>query len=99
MSRYEDKIPFVLSLHVEFCERLYEDVLNEINEIIIEYNAQKSDDDNDINDGDNSIINDTANTSDSSENSCTLILDVACATQNIKYPQDISLLNVVREKL
>lgn len=47
MPGYEDKIPFVPSLLVEFRKRLSEDVLNEINEMIIEYNAQKSDDDND----------------------------------------------------
>ena len=99
MPGYEDKIPFVPSLLVEFRKRLSEDVLNEINEMIIEYNAQKSDDDNDSNDGDNSGSNDTENTSDSSENSGTLILDATCAPQNIKYPQDIELLNETREKL
>ena len=98
MPGYEDKIPFVPSLLVEFRKRLSEDVLNEINEMIIEYNAQKNDDDNDGNDGDNSN-NGTDNTSDSSGNSGTLILDATCAPQNIKYPQDIELLNEVREKL
>ncbi len=34
---YEDKIPFVPSLLVEFRKRLSEDVLNEINEMIIAY--------------------------------------------------------------
>ena len=99
MPGYEDKIPFVPSLLVEFRKRLSEDVLNEINEMIIEYNAQKSDDDNDSNDSGNRRNNDTDNTSDSSENSGTLILDATCAPQNIRYPQDIELLNEVREKL
>ena len=99
MPGYEDKIPFVPSLLVEFRKRLSEDVLNEINEIIIEYNAQKSDDDNDSNDGNHSGSNDTDNTSESSGNSGTLILDATCAPQNIKYPQDIELLNETREKL
>ena len=67
--------------------------------MIIEYNAHKSDDDNDSNDGGNRGNNDTDNTSDSSENSGTLILDATCAPQNIRYPQDIELLNEVREKL
>ena len=98
MSGYEDKIPFVPSLLVEFRKRLSEDVLNEINEMIIEYNAQKCDD-SDSNDGDDSGSNDTDSTSESSVNSGTLILDATCAPQNIKYPQDISLLNEVREKL
>lgn len=99
MPGFEDKIPFVPSLLVEFRKRLSEDVLNEINEMIIEYNAQKSDDDNDSNGGDNSNGNDTDTTSDSSANSGTLIVDATCAPQNIKYPQDIELLNEVREKL
>ncbi len=99
MPGYEDKVPFVPSLLVEFRKRLSEDVLNEINEMIIEYNAQKSDDDNDSDGGDNNGCNDTDNTSDFSANSGTLILDATCAPQNIKYPQDIELLNEVREKL
>ena len=98
MPGYEDKIPFVPSLLVEFRKRLSEEVLNEINEMIIEYNAQKSDD-NDSNDGDNSNNNDADNTSDTSANHGTLILDATCAPQNIKYPQDFELLNEVREKL
>ena len=95
---YEDKIPFVPSLLVEFRKRLSEDVLNEINEMIIEYNTKKDDHDDDDHDGD-------ANTSDhhddtnTSENAGTLILDATCAPQNIKYPQDIELLNEAREKL
>lgn len=47
---YEDKIPFVPSLLVEFRKRLSEDVLNEINEMIIAYNAQKDDQDDNDND-------------------------------------------------
>ena len=42
---YEDKIPFVPSLLVEFRKRLSEEVLNEINEMIIEYNAPKDNND------------------------------------------------------
>ena len=99
MPGYEDKIPFVPSLLVEFRKRLSEDVLNEINEMIIEYNDQKSDDDHDSDDGDNGSSNDSDNTSDSSANSGTLILDATCAPQNIKYPQDVELLNEAREKL
>ena len=90
---YEDKIPFVPSLLVEFRKRLSEDVLNEINEMIIEYNTKKDDHDGDANTSDH---HDNTNTS---ENAGTLILDATCAPQNIKYPQDIELLNEAREKL
>lgn len=37
--------------------------------------------------------------SDVSDNEGTLILDATCAPANIRYPQDFSLLNEVREKL
>ena len=36
---YQDAIPFVSSLHVEFRKRLTAEVLEEINEMIIAYNA------------------------------------------------------------
>lgn len=98
MPGYEDKIPFVPSLLVEFRKRLSEEVLNEINEMIIEYNTQKREDD-DSNNRNNNSGSDTDNSSDSTSNSGTLILDATCAPQNIKYPQDIELLNETREKL
>ena len=102
---YEDKNPFVPSLLVEFRKRLSEDVLNEINEMIIAYNTQKDDqDDEDDNHGDGGREQEQneqqgfQNSTETSENSGTLILDATCAPQNIKFPQDIELLNEVREK-
>lgn len=101
MPGYEDKIPFVPSLLVEFRKRLSEEVLNKINEMIIEYNVQKSDEDHDNDDNNGDSGDDQSdNQTDSidSANSGTLILDATCAPQNIKYPQDIELLNETREK-
>ena len=95
---YEDKIPFVPSLLVEFRKRLSEDVLNEINEMIIAYNVQQDDDDSDDSSGD-AGQSDQQDSATDSENAGTLILDATCAPQNIKYPQDIELLNEAREKL
>jgi len=95
---YEDKIPFVPSLLVEFRKRLSEDVLNEINEMIIAYNAQQDDNDSNDGSGDAGQSDQQCPTNDS-ENAGTLILDATCAPQNIKYPQDIELLNEAREKL
>ena len=95
---YEDKIPFVPSLLVEFRKRLSEDVLNEINEMIIAYNAQQDDDNSDAGSGDVGR-SDQQDSATGSENTGTLILDATCAPQNIKYPQDIELLNEAREKL
>ena len=92
----------VEQIREEFRKRLSEDVLNEINEMIIEYNAQKSDDDSDDDDHDGNAKSDTSDHQDEtneSENAGTLILDATCAPQNIKYPQNIELLNEAREKL
>ena len=95
---YEDKIPFVPSLLVEFRKRLSEDVLNEINEMIIAFNAQQDDDDSNDGSGDTGQ-SDQQDSATDSENAGTLILDATYAPQNIKYPQDIELLNEAREKL
>lgn len=113
---YTNEAPFVPSLMVEFRKRLSEDVLNEINEMIIEFNQQQnnepSDDEDKHSDSDNcnSGSNDASNADNSDndnsqsaeaeqKNEGTLILDATCAPQNIKYPQDIELLNEVRKKL
>ena len=105
---YEDKIPFVPSLLVEFRKRLSEEVLNEINEMIIEYNTPKDDqvdqddDDDHGNGGGEQETNeqqDVWNHTETAGISGTLIIDATCAPQNIKYPQDIELLNEAREKL
>lgn len=87
LSGYQDAIPFVPSLLVEFRKRLTAEVLEEINEMIIAYNAP---DDPPPTGGGNE---------ESETNSGTLILDATCAPQNISYPQDVNLLNEAREKL
>ena len=97
---YVDAIPFVPSLLVEFRKRLSADIMIEINEMIIEYNMpdDSDDDNNDSGTGtdENAVI---VEGYDTSKNSGTLIIDATCAPQNIKYPQDINLLNEAREKL
>ena len=98
---YVDEIPFVPSLLVEFRKRLSTDIMVEINEMIIAYNLPDDSDDNDDNNG-NSGMDENAEIVegyDTSKNSGTLIIDATCAPQNIKYPQDINLLNEAREKL
>ena len=106
---YVDEIPFVPSLLVEFRKRLNDEVMIEINEMILEYNLSQcyADDDNDDDSSNGSDDSDDDSSSDgaggeeydSSKNSGTLIIDATCAPQNIKYPQDINLLNEAREKL
>jgi hypothetical protein len=93
LPAYQTEAPFVPSLLVEFRKRFNEDVLNEINEMIIAFNTP--DDPNPG--GGNPSENDASAEGD--ENTGTLVLDATCAPQNIKYPQDVNLLNEARENL
>ena len=86
---YDDgRLPFDPSLMVYFRKRLTPKVLGEINEMIIrdakERQEKDSKDDDDDNHGDGG-------------NSGTMIVDATCAPSNIRYPQDVSLLNEARE--
>ena len=99
---YDDEhLPFDPSLMVYFRKRLTPEVLGEINEMIVrdaikrkeeaeaqEENESKSDDDNDD--------NDAAPPADGG-NSGTMIVDATCAPSEIRYPQDVSLLDEARE--
>ena len=89
---YQSSPPFVPSLLVYFRKRLTPEVLAEINEMIIAYNSP---DDSNPSGGDTSSDDE----SNKDDNAGTLILDSTCAPQNIKYPQDINLLNEARENL
>ena len=89
---FQNKPPFVPSLLVEFRKRLKEEVMTEINEMILAFNAP-----DDPGPGDGGNGSDSEN--EKPENSGTIILDATCAPQNISYPQDINLLNEVRENL
>ena len=91
MAAYEDKLPFDPSLMVYFRKRLTPEILGEINEMII----AKSED--------VEAPPDQPSSGDGDEpeppNEGTLIVDATCAPQNIRYPQDSSLLNEARENL
>jgi GR25 family glycosyltransferase involved in LPS biosynthesis len=80
---YQAEAPFVPSLLVEFRKRLDDETICEINELIL-----KS-----IDDG-----KPPEQGAGGAGNSGTLILDATCAPQDIRYPQDTSLLNEAREK-
>jgi len=71
LSGYEDKIPFVPSLMVEFRKRLTDEIINKINEMTIEYNAQKSmkqdNSGDDHNNHGNNSDNENSNGSDNSK--------------------------------
>ena len=84
----DDRLPFDPSLMVYFRKRLTPEVLGEINEMIIrdakEHQKKESKDDDDDDSG-------------RGGNSGTMIVDATCAPSNIRYPQDVSLLNETRE--
>ncbi len=85
---YDDsKLPFDPSLMVYFRKRLTPEVLGEINEMILR-DAAKAEEKKDDNDDDSD---------DDNGNSGTLTIDATCAPSNIRYPQDVSLLNEARE--
>ena len=80
---YDDsRLPFDPSLMVYFRKRLTPEIIGEINEMILrEAVTEEDDSDND----------------DDDPNNGTLIMDATCAPSNIRYPQDVSLLNEARE--
>ena len=93
---YQQEPPFVPSLLVEFRKRLTNKVLDEINEMIIQYNHP---DDHHPHGGGEAAEGEDDTKSAPAENEGTLILDATCAPQNIAFPQDVNLLNESREDL
>ena len=89
-SEYRDELPFDSSLMVHFRKRLTPEILGEINEMIISKATFKEEAPPD---------DDDADSDGGSPNQGTLIVDSTCAPQNIRYPQDITLLNEARENL
>ena len=89
----DEKLPFDPSLMVYFRKRLTPEVLGEINEMIMrdakerQVKEAESKDDDDDSDGQPGT----------GGNSGTMIVDATCAPSNIRYPQDVSLLNEARE--
>ena len=89
----DEKLPFDPSLMVYFRKRLTPEVLGEINEMIVRDTKERqvkeaeSKDDDDDSDGQPGT----------GGNSGTMIADATCAPSNIRYPQDVSLLNEARE--
>jgi hypothetical protein len=80
---YDDsRLPFDPSLMVYFRKRLTPEIIGEINEIILR-DAVNPEEKDDFDDDD--------------KNNGTLIVDATCAPSNIRYPQDVSLLNEARE--
>lgn len=75
------------------------EALGEINEMIVrdakELQAKDAKSKDEVEDEDDD--DDSDNHSEAGENSGTMIVDATCAPSNIRYPQDVSLLNEARE--
>lgn len=91
---YQEEASFDASTLVLFRKRISAEMLMELNEYLL---ANKDDDNNSTpSSSEDSGVNDAPK---EDKNEGTLTLDVACAPANIRYPQDVSLLNEAREKL
>ena len=90
---YQEDAPFDASTLVLFRKRISAEMLMEVNEYFL---AHRDDDNNTPPSSGKSGGNDALK---EDTNKGTLTLDATCAPANIRYPQDVSLLNEAREKL
>ncbi|MDO4476307.1 MAG: IS5 family transposase [Lachnospiraceae bacterium] len=102
---YQEEPPFDASTLVLFRKRISQKMLMEVNEAMLaspeKDEPDKKDDDHSDPPSGSSLDDSSDNEqhSDDAANSGTIILDATCAPVNIRYPQDVSLLNEAREKL
>ena len=90
---YDDEhLPFDPSLMVYFRKRLTPEVLGEINELILRDAKARQEKEAEQNRND-----DDSTPPSGGGNSGTLIVDATCAPSNIRFPQDVSLLDEARE--
>ena len=94
---YQEEPPFDSSTLVLFRKRINAQMIAEANEYMLSSQNKKEDDNPKPPTGGMSSGKDTMDALPDNEG--TLILDASCAPVNIRYPQDISLLNEAREKL
>lgn len=94
---YQEEPPFDSSTLVLFRKRINAQMIAEANEYMLSSGNKKEDDNPKPPTGGMSSGKDTLDALPDNEG--TLILDASCAPVNIRYPQDISLLNEAREKL
>lgn len=91
---FRQEPPFDASTLVLFRKRISAGMLMEVNEYLLAHKDDK-DDHTPPSGGKSSDVNPAKEET----NKGTLTLDATCAPANIRYPQDISLLNEAREKL
>lgn len=110
LPAFQEKSPFDASLMTHFRKRLDSSIINQVNEWIVEAQAQKTEDtqaeqNNDDDDSDGGMTTNQAPSSqqeappDKPSNQGKLLVDATCAPADIAYPTDLRLLNDAREKL
>lgn len=95
LEGYQDTPPFDASTLVLFRKRITADMLNEANEYLLAH----KDDDHPKPPSSGKDTDENCPPEEEAGNQGTLAIDATCAPTNIRYPQDISLLNEAREKL
>lgn len=93
---YQDTPPFDASTLVLFRKRITANMLNEANEYLL---AHKDDNHPKPPSSGKKDTDECRLSKEETGNKGTLAIDATCAPANIRYPQDISLLNEAREKL
>lgn len=95
LPSFREEAPFDASTLVLFRKRISAEMLMEVNEYLL---AHKDDDKDDHTPPSGGKTNDDGTAKEATRKG-TLTLVATCAPANIRYPQDISLLNETREKL
>ena len=95
---YQEEPPFDASTLVLFRKRINAQMIAEANEYLLS-NQNKNDDDDNLKPPTGGGTPDDVPSGSEPDNEGTLIVDATCAPVNIRYPQDVSLLNEAREKL
>ena len=91
---YQEEPPFDASTLTLFRKRLTHEIIMEANEYILDH-----DDENTPPGPGMGNVDPSESREEEPKNQGTLIIDSTCAPANIRYPQDVSLLNEAREKL
>ena len=106
MPEYNEICPFASTMFVRFRKRVTPEMLSWVNDRICERPEEKPDDqdhgDNDSSDGSGHKNEPEGGCKESQAEQLTmgtLILDATCAPQNIRFPQDASLLDEARRNL
>mgnify|MGYP000016374669 FL=1 len=99
LKAYQSTCPFGESTMVAFRKRFSEEDLTAINEMIIAEKGKSDDDSHDEPKGTPPSQADGPEEGEGYSHEGTLILDATCAPADIRYPQDLSLLNEARKNL